>query len=291
MRRTRHRFPFVFLHSSPGFPSPTPVPRLSFSPSFPPFPTALVPSPTPSSAVGTTPPHKPGTFRRLGAAGPVAILLSFWPPLGGLLLLSTLTTLGPWLREHAALGLLIYFLVAGVLVGFSFLPTFSCAILAGWAFGFTLGWAIALVTITVAALLAYALGRWICRDRVLAVISEKPSWHAVHRALLGQHSGRTLLVITLLRVPPASPFALTNFALAAARVPLWDYARGTFLGIAPRTAAAAFAGAGLEQLRFKDVTETWVVIVGILVTIGACAILGILANRALRSLSADPARG
>lgn len=232
----------------------------------------------------------PGTFRRLGAAGPVAIVLSFWPPVGGLLLLTTLTTLGPWLRQHAALGLLIYFLGAALLVGFSFLPTFSCAILAGWAFGFTVGWSITMVTLTVGSLIAYAIGRWIARDRVLEVIAEKPGWNAVHRALLGTESGRTLLVVTLLRIPPASPFALANFVLAAARVPLWDYTLGTFIGIAPRTAAAAFAAAGLEQLRFKNVSETWTVVAGIVATIIVCVVLGILSNRALRSMSAAPAR-
>lgn len=228
----------------------------------------------------------PGTFRRLGAAGPVAIVLSFWPPLGGLLLLTTLTTLGPWLRDHAALGLLIYFLLTALLVGFSFLPTFSVAILAGWAFGFTTGWLIAMVALTVSSLIAYALGRWIARDRVLTVIAEKPKWHAVHRALLARESGRTLLVVTLLRIPPASPFAIVNFVLAAARVPLGDYTLGTFLGIAPRTAAACFAAAGLEQLRFKNVSDHWTVVAGITATIIVCVILGVLANRALRQLSA-----
>lgn len=234
-------------------------------------------------------PAPTSTFRRLGAAGPVAIVLSFWPPLGGVLLLTTLTTLGPWLREHAALGLAIYFIFAGLLVGFSFLPTFSCAILAGWAFGFSVGWAIAMVTLTAASLLAYALGRWIARDRVLEVIAEKPRWAAVHRALLGKESGRTLLVVALLRIPPASPFAIANFVLAAARVPLWDYTLGTFIGIAPRTAAAAFAAAGLEQLRFKNVSETWVVISGIVATVLVCVILGVLSNRALRSFGAAAA--
>ena len=238
----------------------------------------------------TTLDSRPSTFRRLGAAGPVAVVLSFWPPLGGLLLLTTLTTLGPWLREHAAFGLAVYFLFAGLLVGFSFLPTFSCAILAGWAFGFSVGWSIAMVTLTAASLLAYALGRWIARDHVLQVIAEKPRWAAVHRALLGKDSGRTVLVVTLLRIPPASPFAIANFVLAAARVPLWDYTVGTFIGIAPRTAAAAFAAAGLEQLRFKNVSERWVVIAGIVATVLVCVILGALANRALRQLSAAPLR-
>jgi uncharacterized membrane protein YdjX (TVP38/TMEM64 family) len=201
-------------------------------------------------------------------------------------LFAFLTTLGPWLRGHADLGLVIYFVFISVLVGVSFLPTYSAAILAGWAFGFGAGWSVAMASITVASLIAYAIGRWIARDRVLAVIAEKPRWHAVQRALLGGDSPRTFFVVTLLRVPPFSPFAIVNFALAAARVPLRDYTLGTLIGIAPRTAAAAYAAARLEQLRFENVSERWTVAAGIVVTIVACSILGHLANRALRTMSA-----
>lgn len=230
----------------------------------------------------------PGLFRRLGAAGPVAILLSFWPPLGGFLLLATLTELGPWLRDHGAMGMIVYFLLAGLLMGISFVPTYACAILAGWAFGFAIGWPLALVTVTVSSLLAYAIGRGIARDRVVDVIREKPSWYAIHRALLGRQSHRALLVVTLLRIPPAAPFALANFVLAAARVSLREYTIGTFIGRIPWTATATYAAAQLEQLRFKDVADRWTTLAGIAATIAVCIVIGALANRALRQLSAAP---
>jgi uncharacterized membrane protein YdjX (TVP38/TMEM64 family) len=216
----------------------------------------------------------------------VAIVLSFWPPLGGFLLLATLTTFAPWLRAHEGLGFLTYFVLTVLLVGFSFLPTFACAIFAGWAFGFALGATTAVLALTAASIVAYALGRWIARDRVLEVVAEKPRWRAVQQALLGQNSRRTVFVVTLLRIPPASPFAIVNFVLAAARVPLWDYTLGTFLGLVPRTAAAAFAAASLEQLRFKDVTDRTTLIAGLVATILVVAVLGSYANRALRALSA-----
>lgn len=229
----------------------------------------------------------PSVFRRLGAAGPVAIALSFWPPLGGFLLLTTLTTFAPWLREHPAPGLVLYFFATILLVGFSFLPTFAVALYAGWTFGFVLGFSIALAALIVASLIAYAIGRCIARDRVLEVIAEKPAWQAVHRALLGD-SRRIIFVTTLLRIPPLSPFAIVNFVLAAARVPLWNYTLGTALGIAPRTAATAFIAAGLEQLQAKDLTDTprWMLLSGMIAFVLMCIILGSLANRALRTMAA-----
>ena len=226
-------------------------------------------------------------MRRLGAAGPVAIALSFWPPLGGFVLLAFLTQLGPWLRAQHAVGMVIYFLIATGLLGVSFVPTFACAILAGWAFGFAVGWPLAVAAITAGGLIAYAIGRWIARDRVMEVINESPRWNALFRTLLGTRPSRTIFVVTLLRIPPASPFAIANFVLAAARVPLGEYTVGTLLGVAPRTAMAAFAAAQLEQLRFKNVGETWMAVAGIVATIIVCVVLGVLAQRALKQISPE----
>lgn len=227
-------------------------------------------------------------MKRLGAAGPVAIVLSFWPPLGGFVLLAFLTALGPWLRAHGATGMIAYVAVAGVLMGVSFVPTYSCAIIAGWAFGFVAGLPLALVAITVASLIAYVIGRWISRDRVMEVIRERPRWNAIHRALLRGDNVETVAVVTLMRIPPAAPFALANFVLAAARVPLFAYTVGSFLGVIPRTAMATFAAAKLEQLRFKNVSDNWMVVAGIVATVLVCIILGVLANRALRQLTGEP---
>jgi uncharacterized membrane protein YdjX (TVP38/TMEM64 family) len=143
-----------------------------------------------------------------------------------------------------------------------------------------------MITTTVGSLLAYAIGRGIARDRVLEVIHENPRANLIHRALLSAHAGRTTLVVALLRVPPASPFALANFVLAAARVPLLEYTIGTFLGIAPRTAMVAFTAAGLQQLQFKNSSETWTVVAGIVATIVVCVVLGVLCNRVLRRMAA-----
>lgn len=226
----------------------------------------------------------PSLLRRLGASGPVAIALSFWPPLGGFILLAFLTRLGPWLRAEGALGLLVYFTIAGLLIGVSFVPTFACSILAGWAFGFAVGCPLAIATITAGSAIAYAINRWIARERVLEVVRERPRWHAIYRALLATTPARTTFVIVLLRLPPMSPFALTNFALAAAQVPWREYLVGTVIGIGPRVAMAALAAAQLEQLRFKDVGQSWSGLAGAVATIVVCVILGVWANRALGAL-------
>ena len=238
------------------------------------------------SSPSSAPALASSVFRRLGAAGPVAVILSFSPPIFSLLLLTRLTEVGPWLQGRGFDGWLIYFVLAGLLMGTSLLPTYACAILAGWAFGFAAGFPLAIVTITVAAVIAYVIGRWIARDRVIEVIRERPNWRAVHESLLGSDRVRTRFVVTLLRIPPSSPFALANFCLAAARVSLVDYTLGTLVGVAPRTALAAFAAAGLKELTFKNVGNAgWVIAAGIVITLGVCVVLGVMANRALSAVT------
>ncbi|MFM8335003.1 MAG: TVP38/TMEM64 family protein, partial [Opitutaceae bacterium] len=211
------------------------------------------------------------------------------PPLGGIALLSVLTWSGGWLRLHPEIGWFVYAAGAVLLIGLSVVPTFSCAIIAGWAFGFLAGVVISVVAVTAGAVLAYAIGRGIAKDRVVELVREHPRLDAVHRALLARRAGETLLVVVLVRLPPAAPFGLTNFLLAAARVPLPDYIVGTLVGVIPRLALTAFVGAALEQLRFDNVMDRWMVVAGGAVSLLAVIALGVLAGRALRRVAARTA--
>src|SRR3982750_4690452 len=92
--------------------------------------------------------NRPGLMARLGASGPVAIVLSIAPPIGGLLLLAALTSLGSWLRLPYEIGWLVCFFIGALLVGVSLVPTFTCGIIAGWSFGFVAGWPLSIATIT-----------------------------------------------------------------------------------------------------------------------------------------------
>ena len=214
------------------------------------------------------------------------VVLSVLPPLGGFLLITTVTSFAPWLRENFALGLVLYFFAATVLVGLSFLPSFAAAMFAGWTFGFGPGFALSMAAFTAASLVAYALGRWIARDRVVAVITGNPAWQAVHGALLGE-SRRIVFVTALLRLSPLPSFAVVNFVLAAARTPLGGCLVGTVIGLVPRTAAAAFVAAGIEKLHAENLTDTpfWITIGGLLAFVVTSLAIGVLARRALARMS------
>jgi len=151
--------------------------------------------------------------RRLGAAGPLSLLTFILPPLGSFILLGSVSRLAPWLRLNPAQGLLIYLAGATICAALAFLPTFACAILGGWTFGFAVGFPASLAAFCAAAVLAYEINRRAAGDRVDALVRQRRKWEAIRVALLNSGFARAVWIITLLRLPPLSPFAPFNFLL------------------------------------------------------------------------------
>ncbi len=245
----------------------------------------LTPS-DPAANPPTQPPSGSGLWQRLGVVGPMAVAAMIFPALGGFLLLGSLSIVGNWMRENLVLGLVIYILGFVIMAGLALLPTYAQALLAGWAFGITLGLPAALLGFTGASILAMLIARATASDRLAQVIESQPKWQAVYQALLGRSWWRTLLLVTLMRLPPNSPFALTNLVLSSARVPTGVYVLGTLIGMTPRTALAVTLGAGLTQLDFNQPLPTLWLVVGFAVSLTVVLILGSIAQRALRSITA-----
>jgi uncharacterized membrane protein YdjX (TVP38/TMEM64 family) len=239
----------------------------------------------PEHADPAAPPHAARDFRtvvrRLGAAGPLAIIAAALPAIGFVTLLSTLRIVGPWLKAQNGLGLALYVLVFAVCSGLAIFPTNAQSILGGWAFGFAVGFPAAMGGVLGGGLIGYTVARRATGDRVVRLIAEQPKWKAVHDALLGGRFWKTLLVITLVRLPPNSPFAITNLVLAATRAPLAAYTLGTLLGLAPRTAAAVFLAARFKELSFAEAQPIWMWGATAALTVVAVAIIGYIANRAV----------
>ncbi len=237
----------------------------------------------------TQPPSTTGLWQRLGMVGPMAVAAMIFPALGGFLLLGSLSIVGNWMRENLVLGLVIYVLGFVIMAGLALLPTYAQALLAGWAFGITLGLPAALLGFTGASILAMLIARLTASDRLAQVLESQPKWRAVYQALMGRSWQRTLLLVTLVRLPPNSPFALTNLVLSSARVPMSVYVLGTLIGMTPRTALAVTLGAGLTQLDFRQPLPTLWLVVGLAVSLTVVLILGSIAQRALRSITAADA--
>ncbi|RMF73703.1 MAG: TVP38/TMEM64 family protein [Planctomycetota bacterium] len=219
-------------------------------------------------------------IRKLGAIGPLALIAATLPALGGFILLYYSQTVGDWLRSHGQIGPLIYVAAFVTLAGLALLPTYAQAIIGGFAFGLWVGTASALAGFVGAALVGYAIARYFSGDRAEQVIAEHPKWQAVYDELLHGGFFKTFGIVTLIRVPPNSPFAMTNLVLAATRTPLAIYVVGTLVGMAPRTAAAVYIGSTLSDL--SEVERPWWMVAGsILLALIVVGVIGALANRAI----------
>ncbi len=218
---------------------------------------------------------------------PLAVVSLVLPPLGAVLLLGYLSTLGPWLQSHGSRGVALYVGGFTLLGGLALLPTYAPAILGGWAFGDLVGLPAALAGFVLASAVNYAWAHRLSAAHARELLAQKPKWLAIRNALVGMSAWRTMLVVALVRVPPNSPFALSNAALAAAHVPLTPYLAGTLLGLAPRTAVAVRAGSHLSSLDFRQGDALGSAVVTVVLSILVLGVLGWLGRRALESTLAE----
>jgi len=225
-------------------------------------------------------------LRRLGPAGPLAVMASVVPPLGSVLLLYYIQPVSQWLRGHAGIGPIIFAAAFVPLGGLNLLPTYVYSLLGGWAFGFWPGLLAAMSGIVLAALLAYAVGRKAAGERGGALLNENPKWRAVYEALLKGGFWKTLWIVTLLRFPPNSPFAISNLVLSTAKTRFVPYLLATLLGMAPRTAIVVWVGAHVGADEFKLADSQWLFWLGIISAVIVIAIIGKIAQDAVhRSLA------
>jgi len=177
-----------------------------------------------------------------------------------------------------------------VLSGLALLPTYAQAILGGWAFGIGVGLPAALAGFFGGSLIGYAVASRFASERAMAVLDEHPRWMAVRDALVGDGAGsgfwRTLGIVSLVRLPPNSPFALTNLLMASVRVPRLAFALGTLIGMAPRTAVVLYLATLIQGEISRDAVRGakpwWFVPLAIVLAIVVLVVIMRIANRAVQ---------
>lgn len=224
-------------------------------------------------------------LRRLG---PAAILGGLWavlPAVGGIALLYYINDVSVFLRGHEAVGIALYIAVFVLSAGFGLLPTYSQSALAGYAFGLTRGSLAALAGFTGASVVGYIIARTVARERMEKEIRTHPKARIVRDSLVGRGFWSTLGIVTLVRLPPNSPFALTNLVLAGAGVKLPVYVLGTLIGLAPRTIAAVYIASQFARASAADAAQApkpvWWLPVNIAAAVVVVIVIGAIAKRAL----------
>lgn len=231
------------------------------------------------------------TVRKLGPAGLLAVLWSAAPALCGFILLANIAALSDWLQINPTLGIVGYIAVFVVSAGLGLLPTYAQSILGGWVFGFAWGFPAALAGFAGGSLIGYFVARTVSKERVQSVIDQKPTWRAVRESFVGQGFWKTFLLVSLVRLPPNSPFAVTNLLLSTTGVKLLPYFLGTIIGMAPRTGLAVGLAAAGKSTGAKDIQtfvsegNLWLFIGGFVTFLIVLGIIGVLANKAIAKVT------
>lgn len=238
------------------------------------------PPPTPAETPAAPPPLR---VRQLGPAGILAIFAATMPVLGGGTLVYYSKTATEFLQEDPTRGVFIYMAAFAVLAGLALLPTYVQAAIGGFVFGVA-GIPAALVGFVGGSIIGYEIARRASGDRIELILKERPKWRAVRDALVGRGFWPTLGIIALVRLPPNSPFSLTNLVLSSAGVKRLPFLLGTLLGMAPRTAVAVLIGAGLDKVTDETLRHAvpWpVMVAGMVLLVGVIVVIGRIARKAI----------
>ncbi len=131
------------------------------------------------------------------------------------------------------------------------------------AFGRWLGMAYSAAGIMVAAMATYYAGRMLRRETVVRVAGEK---FEDAGKVLREHG---IVAIFASNMVPVPPFAVQGVIAGAIRIPAWQYAIGSILGMAPGLLAATmFAGQLRAALEDPSTISWWIVAAVAVVFVG-----------------------
>jgi uncharacterized membrane protein YdjX (TVP38/TMEM64 family) len=223
-------------------------------------------------------------FVVLVAIGAATFWLAPWKEWLGAVLVHV-QAMGPW----GPVGLAVVYVLATVL----FIPGWILSVGAGFAFGVVRGTIAVSLGSTLGASAAWLLGRTLARGVIERRVAGNPRFRAIDEAI-GQHGFK---IVLLLRLSPAFPFNLLNYALGLTRVSFRDYVLASWIGMLPATVMIVYIGSTLRSL--TDVmagegkgghAQKVLLAVGLAATIAVTVLVTRVARKALRSAvpSVDP---
>jgi uncharacterized membrane protein YdjX (TVP38/TMEM64 family) len=174
--------------------------------------------------------------------------------------------------------------------GFIFTSTHSGNQLVGTA----IAAAVVFIGASAGAVLAFLLARFILQDTAVHLREKYQSFRAIDKAI----EGNGFKITFLLRLSPALPFNVLNYLMGTTSVSLKEYSLALF-GILPGSIAYCFIGStfsnfsevmvsgNVEQSASQRVVRIAVLVVGIVATILAVALVTFYARRELKKYVVD----
>jgi uncharacterized membrane protein YdjX (TVP38/TMEM64 family) len=173
----------------------------------------------------------------------------------------------------------------------AFVPASLLTLGAGAIFGIVHGATYVFVAATLGASLAFLVSRYFARSAIEKKIQGKPKFAAIDRAV----SEEGLKIVFLLRLTPAVPFNLLNYALGLTRVRFVDYLiacvgmiPGTLLYVYSGKLAGDVAALAGESALAKGWGYYSLLALGLAASLALTIVVARIARRALADATAEP---
>lgn len=133
-------------------------------------------------------------------------------------------------------------ILAFVVGGLVIFPVLVLIAATAAALGPWLGFVTAMAGVLLSALLLFAIGRFLGRERLQRLLGRRAA------RIQERVVGKGILAVVVIRMIPIAPFSLVNVAAGASTLPLRDFMVGTLLGMMPGILAMAVLGAQIADL-------------------------------------------
>lgn len=190
----------------------------------------------------------------------------------------------PFQEWVASLGVLapVVFVAGYAVAVVAFVPASALTLAAGAVFGLAKGTAYVFVAAVVGSAAAFLIARYGARAAIEKRVEADPRFAAIDRAVGTE--GRKIAF--LLRLSPAIPFNLLNYALGLTRISFKDYLLAS-VGMIPGTLLYVYSGTLVGEVAGGvELGRGLLLGVGLAATAGVTIYVTVLARRALRDANA-----
>lgn len=199
-----------------------------------------------------------------------------------------------WVESLGVWGPIV-FILGYAAATVAFIPGSLLTLAAGAIFGLVEGTIYTLIGATLGASGAFLVARYVARRRIERKIAGNAKFAAIDKAV-GKEGFK---IVALLRLSPAFPFNLLNYALGLTKVTFWQYLAasiamlpGTLLYVYYGKAAGSLAALAGGARTGNSFGSYLVLGLGLAATLVVTAFVTRLAGKALRQeIDADPAQG